>query len=297
MVKLKEKIHNVRQQHALKASIYKQIERIRNYEIIDGKIYFKMDYKDLKQNMIFKLPSKKDIVEYAKNKYKNFDGSMFSKCVYVFNYFGNDFPTIRNLSLIIDAEDSDVIFEFNNVSFLTVKADNVWLEHNHIRNYLKVNSNFAKIQYDCNNIKGNIEVDSKKVILKCNELTSSNDIKIQASNIILYYSDIEAENICLTALKEIKSNKSKITAKDSLIINDENNDVIENVNAQKIIYNDIDITQSESVQLPIYRRRLIEDLKLISNNLKENINVEAKEKSKEYKKSLSNQPIEKLIKK
>lgn len=297
MVKLKEKIHKARQQYALNASIYNQIERLRNYEIRGDKIYFQMDYKDLQQNMMLDLPSKEEIVEYAKKKYKNFDCSMFSKCVYVFNYFGNDFPTIRNLSLIIDAEDSDVLFEFNSVGYLAIKADNVNLEHNNISKCLKTDSNFTKIQYDCNALKGNIDINSKKVILKCIDLSSDKDIKIQASDIVLYESDIEAKNISLSAYKKIKSNKSKITVKDSLIINDENNDVIENVSAKKIIYNDVDITESESVQLPIYRRRLIEDLKLILNNLKENINVEAKEKSKEYKKSLSNQPIEKLIKK
>ena len=297
MEKIKEKIHKFRQQQALDASISKQVIRVRNYQIINGKLYFEMDYKDLRQNIVFELPSKDEIVEYAKKKYKKFDDKMFYKCVYEFKHFGNDFSSNRHLCLIIDAEDSDVIFEFNSVDYLAINADNVNLEHNHIRNYLKVNSNFAKIQYDCNNIKENIEIDSKKVILKCNELTSSNNIKIQASNIILYYSDIDAKNVCLTASKEIKSNKSKITVKDSLIINDENNDVIENVSAKKIIYNDVDITESESVKLPIYRRRLIEDLKLISNNLKENINEDIKEKTKEYKNSLSKQPISKLMKK
>lgn len=297
MKKIKEKIHNIRQQYALEASIDKHIKKIRNYQIADGKIYFKMDYKDLKQNMLFKLPSKESIVKYAKKKYKNFDDSTFSKCVYIFNHFGSQYPMIKNLSLIIDAKDSDVVFEFNTVGRLAINADNVKLEHNNISNYLKVNSNFTKIKYDCNNIKENVEIDSKKVILKCNELASNDDIKINASSIILYASDIEGENIYLNAVEGITSNKSTITAKDSLIISDENNDVIENVNAQKIIYNDIDITESESVKLPIYRRRLIADLKLISNKLKNNINIEAKEKSKEYKKSLSNKSIYKLLKK
>lgn len=69
------------------------------------------------------------------------------------------------------------------------------------------------------------------------------------------------------------------------------------VYAEKLIYNNIDITNSESIQRPKLLRNLIFDLKELRNIVSENINKDVEETTRIRRETLEEKPITKILNK
>lgn len=179
---------------------------------------------------------------------------------YLFNHCGTDIDC--NSRLIINAEE----LEFN-----------------------KCNLNFFGSSF-CDDIY--VAFNTKEIYMNNLNLISTRNIDINTQNFNIDSSKIFASKLFINADKvEVKNNKMVST--ELISINNKSCTSIENVYAPKILYNGIDITQSEQIQLqlPKARQQLIEKLKELKEKCKEGI----EEDTIRYQESLEKQPLSKRI--
>lgn len=240
----------------------------------------------------YDLPTLEQVKKSIKKQYKKSNVEKIEKIIYYFS-FCND---CRNL--YIDAKNSDVYIAFSNCNSLKITgAENVDLRYA--------------------TVKDNIEIDSKQVDFEHINILINGNSNIKADTINFWNTKIHTpykvnlnsqklkfKGSLLFAISGISLNADKIDVETSefstggeLIINDKNGDEIPNVYASKVIYNGIDISNSEKIIMPKLKQRLINDLYKIRNNILINIENEIKIESEKLKQNLNNKPISKVLKK
>lgn len=100
--------------------------------------------------------------------------------------------------------------------------------------------------------------------------SSNNHVQINSDIINMQSSNLSVGILELNAKKIIENNNNIKTTK-KLIINDENNDELKNIESDVIIYNGMDISNSDKIMFPKLRHKLIETLKIIRRNIRADI--------------------------
>lgn len=266
------------------------------YTITETKLSQK--FKD-KSSYKIELPSIKAIKEKAKKFYKNFDEKILDNLEIV--YFLEKAKFSKPIMVDTDAYIFIHDCKFNNgltinssdcVNFCSMYNINSFIE---CYQNLDINAKYITLSdssfrfHDNWNDKCNINLSANKIYIDNFTLESRKNLEINAKALNIKSSNLLAPDIIINS-EEICAVKNYIKASNSISINNENCDSVDNVYAPIILYNGQDITKTVSSKAP---QQLIEVLTI----LRDKCNNGIKEETKAYEDSLRNQPLSKRLKK
>lgn len=293
-MKTRDKIHEFLQEKALNTAILKTVGDIGNYFIENGELKIWARYGKLIEFDIFNFifPSWKEIREKAVKYYPGFDMQKIKKVKY---YFVN-LNLEKNLN--ISAKNSDVYLGKNEfIGVNIIDADNVTINDSPvIDGGISINAKNINLIRLNDSVKGDINLTSSCIEFQNISLLFANNINLNSNMIEFNKTYIFSYNIDLKS-NLIVTEKSRLSAVNSINITDTNLDEIKGVEAPLIIYNGQDITHSDGIVIPKLRRNLIEVLQKARNKISAEIDNEIKKETKILKEELNSKPITKILKK
>lgn len=299
---------------ALNQALTELLGPIYYYYFIDNNLIIELKGHKLKEHYkntndyILSFPSKEEIKKKIKQKYKKFD---FNNLINI-DYLLADI-TIDKF-LFIDSKENIIIDGFANFkNGLVIKCDKGVKNRSDFWKYGEKN-----LYIDCNKI---FEINANLLLfentdIKFNNELQDNTIRIEGKTLILENSNILNSKSTTLVLKNLILENSKINSKENIFIHTKNIDYknskincdnlfylkhisyepfeyFNTIDAKNIIYNDLDITNSEEIKLPKQREKLIKVLKEIKTICSNNIS----NKTKEYENNLKKDSIQKVLKK
>lgn len=142
---------------------------------------------------------------------------------------------------------------------------------------------------------GNILLKSKDIIMKDIYIYSMHKLELYSELISLIDTEIDVTSLKLF-FNLIDTKSTELRASNLINIESTLNDEVKNVKAPLIIYNGVDITNSESIKRPIIMERLLNDLKEIKEITSKTIKKDVEETAQMRKQSLEEQAITKVLK-
>lgn len=260
-------------------------------EVKERKLYLELDSIDFneKKSIIGKLPTREAIIDLAKKYYRFFDDNFITNVEYIIVYAYDE------AELFISAGECDVRLTDNWFSKVDINgANNILIQGDILKGQdinLNISAESIEIEDTSISTDGYVILDAKNTKFENTKIYSSilniysNSIDICHSKFLSNFSSFNTDKI-IARYSEIKSNKE-------IKINNKNCDAIEGVDAPKIIYNDVDITNSDGIVKPKLIKNLIADLK----ELREKVLVNIEEELKVENEKLENKKIKKILKK
>lgn len=297
MLDVKQKIHLKKQKIALDKTIKKLLG-----DLVKSESYFKDDFLNihidneylLQEELNLILPSLEDISETAKKLYKDFDNKKAMKVNYYFNKI-----YVMSKKLVITAKGSNLNFfgcYFNDIKI--TDADKILIHNNIFSKQIVQKMEFTSKEKIIINFVDFIEAE-EGISFNSNEIdcylscfkSSLGDINLTANEIKLIDCGLKSHKININTDRFLTKEVGLI-ANDEINITNKNCDEIKGVYAPKIIYNGVDITNTDSIIKPKITKKLIEVLQKIKNNFEGEINL----RTKEYNKELNDTPVKSLRK-
>lgn len=293
MKSFKERKHEKLNEKALNQAIKNVIGDYGEYNYNIGRIDFFVNRKvfEIFSQYDVKLPSWEEVKKEAIKIYKNFDDKGIKKIIYRFENIKDE------VQLTVSAPSSDLYFNDCKLYYLNVlEADEVNLYRINSLCLKKNEINAKKIKLDLCNLLSpyefNFLAEELITIVNSRFYIPMADSELTSPFIVLSDTNIESKNIRLN-VESINTIRSKLKAKENIVINNKNCNKISEVEANTIIYNGVDITNTKRFLEPKLRKQLISILKGIKNNVASEID----EDTKQYKEELNNLSISKVLKK
>lgn len=281
--------------NALKEAIKKEVECYYRYRIENNVLYINMDStklysRDSASNL--KLPSLKQIFDTAKQIYKKFRNDNIVKICYIFGY------ATFNGRTYISPEFCDVIFtncdiygnlfvyggnsvEIKNCRFEGYPCFDIWCGNIRIKN--------TKLK-DC----ARIFTKSDEINVEDSILTSINNIDITSPIMVFDNADLKGLNIELKC-DLIDTKNTTFKADYDFNINCRYNEEVNGIDAERIIYNKVDITNSDNILRQKLLKKLIDDLKNIRDVVTTDIKNDLEEINRIHAENLNKKAIIKIL--
>lgn len=297
-MRLNSKVSEKKNNNALKQALEKNVDYFKDYYVEDNVLYVRLDASKIDEfsEVVYpRLPAYHDIEYSAKQIYKKFKRDDISKICYMFGYIMfngtvNISPyycdvkfiscQIRNLHVfggdsieIIDTGNGSIGFNYFEIECKDLKLKNV-----KVREY------------------GRIGIVSDELNVENTILSSLKNIDIASSIMVFNDSKLEGKNIELKC-DLIDTKNTIFNTKNDINIKCTYNELVKGIQANRIIYNGKDITNSDPILRVKLLRNLLEDLKKVKDMITDDIEKDIEETARIKKETLEEKPITKILNK
>lgn len=265
-----------------------------SYYIDEKDNILEIEIRDIENfgNKKYDLPTLDEVKKTIKKRNKKIAIEKIKKIEYRF-VMCND---CKNLE--IDAKDADIFIGFSNCDSLKITgADNVFIRFVNAHDNLEIEAKAVEFHNVNTHVNNNFNVKADLIKFWMSRIHTNNEINLNAKKLKFLQNALFAKDSLSLNADEIEAESSEFSADGNLIIDDKNCDEIKNVSASKIIYNGMDITNTEEILMPTLRQHLLKDLYKIRNNVRKNIENELRIETEKLKKNLNNAPVTKVLKK
>ena len=265
-----------------------------SYYIDEKDNILEIEIRDIENfgNKKYDLPTLDEVKKTIKKRNKKIAIEKIKKIEYRF-VMCND---CKNLE--IDAKDADIFIGFSNCDSLKITgADNVFIRFANAHDNLEIDAKAVEFHNVNTHVNNNFNVKADLIKFWMSRIHTNNEINLNAKKLKFLQNALFAKDSLSLNADEIEAESSEFSADGNLIIDDKNCDEIKNVSASKIIYNGMDITNTEEILMPTLRQHLLKDLYKIRNNVRQNIENELRIETEKIKENLKNKPISKVLKK
>lgn len=301
MVRQIPKISEKNNESALKQAIKNKVDYFKDYDIKDNILYItlnvtfnnKTNHRDITSYP--RLPYYKEIEDEARRIYKNFRRDDIVKVCYIFR------NEIFDSQINISPGYSDVKFIDCDIRALRIYGGET-IEIIDTGNGLIGNQYFdiECIKLKLKNVKageyGRINIIADEISVEDSILNSVSTVNITSSMITFSNSILDGTNIELKC-DLIDTKDTIFKANIEFNIKCKYNEEVKGVEAEKIVYNGKDITNSDSVVRPKLIRNLVEDLKKVKRMINADIKKDVEETARIKRETLEEKPITKILNK
>jgi len=292
------KVSEKKNNNALKQALAKRVDYFKDYYVEDNVLYVRLDASKIDEfsEVVYpRLPAYHDIEYSAKQIYKKFKRDDISKICYMFGYIMfngtvNISPyycdvkfiscQIRNLNVfggdsieIIDTGNGSICFNYFEIECKDLKLKNV-----KVREY------------------GRIGIISEELTIENSVLNSLNNIDLTSSIMVFNDSKLEGQNIDLKC-DLIDTKNSIFKSEFQFNIKCRYNEEVNGIQANRIIYNGKDITNSAPILKFKLLRNLLEDLKKVKDMVTDDIEKDIEETTRIRRETLEEKSITKILNK
>lgn len=290
------KVSEKKNYKTLERAIERKVKCVESFQIKDNILYIVLSRsKAYDEGFRLVLPSYKDIYDEAIRVYKNFKGEDIFKVCYSFrydefnkklniepNFCDVEFLNCRLYDLNVFGGDSIKIIgtKFYSGSIIKINCQELELNDVVLNNCDRFNVISNETNVDSSKLKtvGNINITSPIMVF--------NDTKLEGQNIELKCDLIDTKNSIF---------KSEFQFNIKCRYNEEVSGI--DLNTESIIYNGVDITNTDSIKRPQLLKTLIEDLKKIKDFVDNDIKSDIEETVRIRRESLEEKPITKILNK